>query len=236
MKLAIMQPTFMPWSGYFALMNAVDHFVFLDDVQFDKRSWQQRNKIKTDVGEVFLTLPVRTKGRFIQNINMVELSEFTKIAHKHLKTIEFAYSKSKYFKTVFPLIEHEYTMGYSKLSDLNISLISRFRELIGISVQTSRSSELACDGVKEKKLLAICKELGASEYLSPFGSSNYLVDIDEWHSADISVKYFALNPQPYKQLYGDFISHLSVLDLLMNNLEKSKEYISCQQAIICQDA
>ena len=116
----------MPWSGYFALMNAVDHFVFLDDVQFDKRSWQQRNKIKTEAGEKFLTLSVLTKGRFSQKINTVELTEFKKVGQKHLKTISHAYSKSKYFKIVFPLIEREYTANYTNLCEFNINLIQQF--------------------------------------------------------------------------------------------------------------
>ena len=231
-----MQPTFMPWSGYFALMHAVDHFVFLDDVQFDKRSWQQRNKIKIEAGEKLLTIPVLTKGRFAQKINMVELMEFKKASQKHLKMIEFSYSKSKFYKTVFPIIQQEYAMEYSKLCDLNINLIRRFCELIGILVQTSRSSELPCAGYKDKKLLAICKTLGAIEYFSPFGSSSYLTNLDEWRNANISVSYFELNPQPYNQMHGVFISHLSIIDLLMNNLDNAKEYISCQKSIVCRNA
>ena len=122
MKVAIMQPTFMPWSGYFALMNAVDHFVFLDDVQFDKRSWQQRNKIKTDVGEMFLTLPVLTKGRYEQKINMVELLEFNKIAQKHLKTIKLSYSKCKFYKTVLSEFKTAYYLFILHFSFIRVCL------------------------------------------------------------------------------------------------------------------
>ena len=101
MKIGISQPTFLPWQGYLALINYVDEFIILDDVQFDKRSWQQRNKIKLNNKELVLTIPVKTKGRYEQKIYEVAINNQTNFIEKHLKSIFLSYKKSKYFKNYF---------------------------------------------------------------------------------------------------------------------------------------
>ena len=106
MKIGISQPTFFPWQGYLALINFVDEFIFLDDVQFDKRSWQQRNKIKQINKELLLTIPVISKGKRDQKINEVKINNNTNFIEKHLKSISLSYKKCKYFSDYYSKIEN----------------------------------------------------------------------------------------------------------------------------------
>ena len=124
--VSIMQPTFLPWTGYFKMILRSDLFVFLDDVQFDKRSWQQRNKIlKNDGKEFLLTIPVKSKGKFFQKINEVEVDNSTNWKDKHLKLLEMNYSKHKFFKQVFDSISNTYKENTNSLSEFNIKLIKK---------------------------------------------------------------------------------------------------------------
>jgi len=222
MKLAIMQPTYIPWCGYFALMDYVDKFILLDDVVFDTRSWQQRNKIKTANGELWLTIPVKKKNKSKQLLNNVEIlnNEFTK---KHLNSIKFNYSKTKYFSDYYPKLEEILNSENTLLCDLTIPIIEWIKETLSIETKIIRSSSIVGTAKKADYLVKICIENQANEYISPPGSKNYIQDTEAFKKNNITVKYFIYDHPKYKQQYGKFIPYLSFIDFLFNNGPNTKE-------------
>lgn len=215
-RVAIMQPTYLPWSGYFGLMQSVDLFIFLDTVQFAHRSWQQRNQIKTANGPMWLTVPVRTKGRREQRIADVEIEESGNFGARHHKSIEFNYEKAPFFESVatefLPLLK----VPRQKLCELNIEAILSMKEMLDISTPVLCSSELDGNGAKADLLASLCREVDATEYISPPGSRDYLEASDAFEKLDIPVRYFDFDHPVYPQLFGEFLPFMSCLDMLFN--------------------
>jgi len=217
-SVAIMQPTFLPWIGYFALIDRVDEFIFLDNVQFDKRSWQQRNKIKTANGDIWLSVAVSTKGKRDQIIKQTEIlyegdkSPLDKIE----KSIEFNYSKAPFYEhyasDVFSFLRNR----PKYISDLNQDLIKWACEKLNIKTPFIKASDLDVKGEKEILLLDICQVLSATSYVSPPGSKTYLAETDAFNKAKIDVMYHEYIHPEYTQLYHDFLPYMCILDLLFN--------------------
>ncbi len=220
-----MQPTFMPWIGYFSMMKKVDKFVLLDDVQFDRRSWQQRNRILTKEGPIWLTVPVIKKNLRHQKINEVKILYEKDFINSFKKTIQQNYSNSKYYlnysSKIYSILEerNEY------LSELTIKLIFLFKEFLKIKTDVILSSTLIKSGKKEKLLLDICKHLGAKTYVSPPSSREYLDSSNIFNQANISLEYFNFEHPIYNQLNEKFVSHMSIIDLLFNCGTNSITYI-----------
>ena len=215
-SIAIMQPTYLPWIGYLDLIDQSDCFVFLDSVQFNKRSWQQRNKVKGTGGVTWCTVPVLTKGRRDQAIRDVEIDQGQEFQTKHVKTIQYNYEKADYAD---PFIDEFSTiMGkrHNLLAELNIELIDWLCSCFGIRTEFVRSSSLEVSGRKTELLVQICKELGAQRYLSALGSKEYIEENNLFLSNDIELIYHSYEHPEYSQLHGTFESHLSALDLLLN--------------------
>jgi len=226
MKTAsIMQPTYLPWLGYFDLINRSDIFVFLDTVQLDKRSWQQRNRIKTPNSEIMLTVPVFTKGRFNQEIRDVQIDVSQRFQKKHFNSIQLNYKNSKYYKFYIGELEEIFFSKISRLANLNIKLIKWLSSKIGIKTKFIYSSELDGSGSKTELLINICLEINANHYLSPIGSESYIEKNNLFTSSGIQLSYQNYQHPTYNQLFGDFIPYLSVIDLLFNEGEKSLEII-----------
>jgi hypothetical protein len=215
-SLAIMQPTFLPWVGYFALMDSVDRFVFLDDVQFDKRSWQQRNRIKTANGPLWLTVPVMTKGRRDQTIIQVQIQPDARFIDTALKTLEHAYAKAPYYGEVMDRLRPAFEASSNGLCALNLALIEALAELIGLQVDSVRSSSTPVQSVKAQRLADLCVQHGASDYISVPGSEDYLDGDGALAEAGITLKYFAYEHPAWPQLHGGFEPYMSALDLVMN--------------------
>ena len=215
-KVAIMQPTFFPWLGYFSLLDAVDEFVFLDDVQFEKRSWQQRNRIKISDEPRWLTIPVNSKGKYEQIINEVTLIESQKNKKNILKTIYHTYKKSKNFEEIYPELEFVVLNGSDKLVELNIEFIKFVCKLLKIDTILTKSSSLNCNGIKDERLVNICILLSSKHYIAPPGSEQYIVKGNHFNESRIKVSYFYYEHPIYDQLGQNFISYLSILDLIMN--------------------
>lgn len=227
MRIAIMQPTFLPWMGYFDILDQVDLFILLDDVQFVKQSWQQRNRIKTPAGLEWLTIPVIFRDRFGQLIKDVEIGKLD-FWKKHIRSIEVNYGRASHFDIYFTELLSIFKKGesWNKLADLNIKLIEWLREKIGISTSLIRSSSLAIDAERSSRLVAICQKVGAIEYLSPIGSAGYLLEeIKEFTDRGIEVFFHNYSHPVYKQLFLPFVPYASVLDLLFNEGPNSKESI-----------
>ncbi len=216
MKVAIMQPTYIPWIGYFALMESVDVFIILDSVQFSKRSWQQRNQIKTESGAKWLTVPVISKGKKDQLISDVKIDYSSKFPGSHINMIKQNYEKSTFFddysEDFFNVLrkKHEY------LSHLSIDLILLIRDLLNIKTEIKYSSDFSTEGSKDELLVELCEHIGATEYISPPGSKVYLNDSNSFLKKNISVKYFNYEHPEYKQFNGDFLSYMTVIDLIFN--------------------
>jgi len=220
MRIAIMQPTYLPWCGYFGLMHSVDLFIFLDSVQFERRGWQQRNKIKTPNGFQWLTVPVISKGKRAQLIRDVQIDNSSSFSVKHLKAIELNYKKAANFNVVFPEIRMMLEVPSEKLAELSISLILHLKQLLGIETPVIRSSELKVDGAKTELLASLCLQVGATEYVSPPGSKNYIELSDAFREKGISIRYFDFVHPEYPQLYGEFLPYMSCIDMMMNCIEQ----------------
>jgi hypothetical protein len=221
MKLAIMQPTFNPWIGYFDLIDSVDTFVFLDNVQLEKRSWQVRNKIKSNNLELLISIPIiKTASRDNTLLCNAEVSS-DKWTEKILKTIRYSYSKSMYYEDIYPFISDLVNDKNDKvLSKYNTNIIETISNKIGIETNFINASKLAnLSGIKDDLLLSICKELKCEEYISPQGSSKYLIENNsglKYEKENIDLFYTNYEHPNYTQLGKSFISHIGILDLLFN--------------------
>lgn len=216
MRVAIMQPTYLPWSGYFGLMRSVDLFIFLDSVQFARRSWQQRNQIKTANGAQWLTVPVVSKGRRDQHIDEVEIDPTARFEVAHRKAIDHTYGKAPYYAAAAHEVLAPLVAPGASLAELNIALIAGVAARLGVSTPTMRSSALHGEGAKADLLVSLCRQVGATEYISPPGSQDYLDESDAFAAAGIPVRYFQFKHPEYPQLFGDFLPYMSCIDMLFN--------------------
>lgn len=211
-----MQPTYLPWIGYFSLIDQVDVLVFLDDVEFSHQSWQQRNRIKTDDGPMWLTVPVITSGRSGQIIREVEINTEERWRPKHRRSIHFNYANAEYYSEHDKWLEEVYNREWEKLCELNIFLIEDLMRKLGMEVNIIFSSNLDAAGEKSHRLVNICKEIGAPEYLSPLGSKDYIENENPFPEAGIDLRYHSFEHPEYDQLYNGFVSHMSIIDLILN--------------------
>ncbi|MBI4972495.1 MAG: WbqC family protein [Candidatus Omnitrophica bacterium] len=227
MKVAIMQPTYLPWIGYFGLMNSVDIFVFLDSVQFSKQSWQQRNRIKTPNGTMWLTVPTLSKGKSGQLISEVAV-DLRGFQRKHRCSIEQSYKHTRYFDIYAPALFGILEQKHTHLSQLNMELILCLKNALGIQTKTMLASEISAETASDKVdyLVGICNALQATEYYSPVGSKEYLSgSLHKFSEVGISVHYNEFLHPTYSQKFGEFVSHLAVIDLLFNEGPKSLDII-----------
>lgn len=223
MKIAIMQPTYLPWIGYFDLIDSVDIFVFLDNVQFEKQTWQQRNRLRAHKGLEWITVPVLTKGQFGQHIKDVELRDTTFVV-KHLKQITQSYQKAKEFHRYFADFSGVLQQAASKgsLCHLNVTLIKWLCSKFQISTKFIMASELNIQGKRSERIVNILKALNAFMYISPQGSEHYIVnDYQIFEGNDISVFYHQYLHPEYVQVYRPFLPYACSLDVLLNEGEKS---------------
>jgi hypothetical protein len=227
-----MQPTYLPWSGYFGLMQSVDVFVLLDSVQFTRRSWQQRNQIKSANGSQWLSLPVLSKGKRDQLICEVELDKSSGFPAKHCRSIEMSYAKTPHFKQyadmLLPLMDNSSPL----LADLTIGLILLLKVQLGITTPVLRSSDLDGSGAKADLLASLCRQIGATTYVSPPGSKNYLDESDSFDMLGVPVQYFGFKHPHYPQLFGEFLPYMSIIDMLFNCGEHSSDLIRSASEIL----
>lgn len=226
MRIAIAQPTYLPWLGYFDLIDQVDTFVILDNVQFERQSWQQRNRIKTPGGLQWLTVPIRFRGRFGQLIHDVEIRDCN-FARNHLRAIELNYRRTPFFENYFDEISIRIKCPTpSRLLDLNVALIESFMSLLGVRTPLLFSSQLRQPGKRTELLANICGCVGATEYISPLGSAAYLLpEIGIFRSRSISVSFHNYEHPTYAQMFPPFIPYASILDLILNEGQHSLEIV-----------
>lgn len=213
--VVISQPTYLPWIGYLDLIDQSDTFVFLDSVQFAKRSWQQRNRILSPQGELILTVPVLSKGRRDQSICDVEIDPESDFQRRHAASVRQFYRKAPFFDRYAPEYEAVLGQGQRRLADLNIDLIQWLAASFGIRTTFLRSSTLGIDGRKTDLLIDICEAVGATEYLSALASKEYMEDA-KFADRSIALRYHNYVHPEYPQQCTPFLPYMSALDLLLN--------------------
>lgn len=223
-KIAILQSNYIPWKGYFDLINMVDEFVFYDEVQYTKNDWRNRNKIKTSQGIQWLTIPVRqeTLG---QKIKDTKISD-KKWNIKHWRTISQNYSKSKYFKEYKDIFEELYlNCNEEYLSQINYKFISTINGILGIKTKLRYSSEFELIDGQTEKLLNICKECEANSYLSGPAAKDYF-DEELAKKENIQVEWMNYSDyQEYNQLFPPFEHGVSILDLIFNEGSNATKFM-----------
>jgi len=211
-----MQPTYLPWMGYFAMMRSVDLFVYLDTVQFAHRSWQQRNRIRVEGGETWLSVPVTRPHGQQTRIDRVVVNYDQGFPASHIGLLKSNYRLGLGFSEVVPGIESILEERVGRLSHLNVRLCEFLADAVGVKTPTTLASNLDLDGQKADLLLNICQSLGASEYVSAPGSAVYLNSFSGFEEAGIELEYFTFSHPEYEQRYSPFVSHLSVVDAIAN--------------------
>ncbi|QVM89948.1 WbqC family protein [Pseudomonas entomophila] len=226
-KVAVVQSNYIPWKGYFDLIRSVDAFVLYDDVQYTRRDWRNRNKIKTAQGEHWLSVPVKNRGRYEQLINEVQVSE-PDWAARHWKTIEMNYRRAACFNQMELPVRtlYEQAAELADLSAINQLFITGLCALLNIHTPLYRSEHLGrSEAGKNERLIHLCQALGATEYLSGPAASSYL-DEAAFAAAGLDVSYMSYAGYPeYPQLFGAFEHAVSVVDLLFNTGSEASNFL-----------
>ena len=224
-KIAIVQSNYIPWKGYFDLINSVDEFILFDDMQYTKRDWRNRNLIKTQNGLKWLTIPVLVSGKFHQKINEAKISDVN-WNKEHWKTICCNYARAEFFREYKDYFEEIYLgLKTEMLSKVNFTLLSAVCKLLEIKTKITWSSDYNLDDDRTERLVGLCKQSGASCYISGPSAKNYLEE-EKLINAGIALVYFDYSDYPvYNQLFGDFEHGVTVLDLIFNTGPSAKKYL-----------
>ncbi len=224
-KVAILQSNYIPWKGYFDLIAHVDEFILFDDMQYTRRDWRNRNKIKTPQGTSWLTIPVDVKGKYEQKIRETRIHD-ANWAASHWKTLQANYKRAPFFDEINTWLEPLYLENkHDYLSKLNRQFIERICEYLSIGTTISNSWDYeVCEG-KSERLANLCMQAGGTEYVSGPSARDYLVEkvFDEYA---IKVTWFDyLGYEGYPQLWGEFEHGVTILDLLYNCGKDAPKYM-----------
>jgi hypothetical protein len=213
-KIAILQSNYIPWKGYFDLISSVDELILFDKMQFTKRNWRNRNLILTPLGLQWLTIPVVTKGRYLQAINETEISD-ENWGEDHWKALVMNYSKSPFFKEITTWLEPLYlNYSFNYLSDINRLFIEAICKYLEINTRISTLSNYSLVEGKNERLIDLCKQAGANEYISGPAAQDY-IDQGLFSENGVKLTWFDYGGYPeYRQLSDFFIHGVSILDLL----------------------
>jgi hypothetical protein len=216
-KVAIVQSSYIPWKGYFDLIRRVDEFILFDDVQYTRRDWRNRNRIKSPSGPLWLTIPVEVKGRYLQAIKDTKISD-PRWNERHWRCIQGSYARAPYYGTYREEFEDLYRgCDATALSVINFRFLSRLCRLLSIDTRLTWSMDYTTvDANTTERLIALCQQAGATEYLSGPSARAY-IDQTLFEKAGIVLTYMDYDGYPeYAQLYPPFDHHTSVIDLLVH--------------------
>jgi hypothetical protein len=224
-RVAISQSNYVPWKGYFDLIAGVDEFVLYDEVQYTRRDWRNRNRIKTAQGSVWLTIPVEVTGKYLQRISEVTVADAS-WAETHWRTIVHQYSAAPAASDFKDDLAALYRAApRTRLSEINEHFLAGICALLGIRTPLRRSSEFTLEGDRSDRLLNICRQLGASTYVSGPAARDYL-DVDLFNAAGVAVEWADYSGYPeYRQLHPPFEHSVSVIDLLLNEGRGSPRFM-----------
>ncbi|MBI4654119.1 MAG: WbqC family protein [Nitrospirae bacterium] len=224
MILSVHQPQYISWLGYFDKIYKSDCFVFLDSVQYKSREYQNRNKIRTKDGWIWLTVPVISKGMHQQKICDVRINNDSDWQRQHRESLRVWYGRAKFFKNYFPFFEKIYTKKWEKLIDLNVCIINYILKALKINTPIYYESELGITTQGTGRIIEICKKIGADVYLSGIGGKDYLEE-EKFSQAGIKLEYQNfIHPTYHQQYMGSgniFLPYMSCIDLLFNEGEGS---------------
>lgn len=221
-RVGIIQSNYIPWRGYFDFISQCDLFIFHDDLQYTKGDWRNRNRVKTAAGTVWLTVPVKYR-QTEQLICDTEIDDSTPWRKKHLNVFRESYRAAPHFRTAFALFEEALAQSHRTISELNIALIRRVCDFLGISTPMRLSAEFSPSGSKTDRLCGILRKAGASEYLSGPAARAYL-DERQLEEAGFLLTYKSYDYPPYPQLHGGFEGAVSVLDLIAHLGPEAREF------------
>ncbi len=227
MTCVILQPSYIPWRGYFHLIQKADVFVFYDDVQYDRHGWRNRNRIKTPRGPEWLTIPVRSAGDRWKEVTIreMQIAWEKNWAASHLAKFRQFYSKAPFFERYKPMLERWYGNRPELLADFTIDTTIELAHELGLRrTQFIRSSTLKCDGSRTERLVKILKMLGATLYISGPAAKDYLEE-DLLAKEGIALEWMTYDYPPYPQLHGDYDPQLSIVDLLLMTGPDAPAYI-----------
>lgn len=215
MKLAIMQPYFFPYMGYFQLIAASDVFVLHDDVQYIKGGWVNRNRILLNGESRMITFPVQ-KDAYELPINARRYVDDQQARKDIINLIKQAYAKAPCYRQVFPLLDELLMFEDRNVARFNENLIRRIADFIGLGCKIITSSGMEKDDslAGESRVLDMCKRLGATDYINPQGGQS-LYDTATFRNAGIDLRFLFMRPAPYTQRAADFVPYLSIIDGLM---------------------
>jgi hypothetical protein len=224
-KVAIVQSNYIPWKGYFDLINLVDEFILFDNAQYTRRDWRNRNKIKTLKGSMWLTIPVENKGRYNQKIKDTVISDAA-WNRRHWNSIAHSYSKAKWFHDYKDLFEELYLGSKEKfLSQINHRFIISICEVLKIKAKISWSMNYRLIEGKTERLIDLCKQAGATEYISGPSAKGY-IDEELFKAERIELRYMDYSDYPeYHQLYPPFDHYVSIIDLIFSEGPNAKRYM-----------
>lgn len=231
-RIAILQSNYIPWKGYFDIINMVDEFILYDDVQYTKRDWRNRNKIKTPQGLKWLTIPVEVKGKYFQKIKDTKISDpIWKV--RHWTKITQNYKKAKYFKEYKDLFEDLYlNCNEIYLCQVNYRFIITINKILGIKTKIRWSSEFNLIDGKNERLIGICKDCNANVYLSGPLAKAYLNE-KSFEKEGIKVEWMDYSGYPeYAQLYPPFEHGVTILDLIFNEGNNATKYMKSFKEIV----
>lgn len=214
-RVAIVQSNYVPWRGYFDLIASVDEFILLDDVQYTRRDWRNRNKIKTANGARWLTISVEVSGRYTQSIYDTHVAEVN-WGERHWDIVRQHYIRAAGFGELSGFVEKLYaSIPGQRLTEINRYFIEHIAQKLGIDTRISLSFDYGPQGAKTERLLDLCLKAGATEYVSGPAAQIYLQE-ERFRERDIAVSWFQYGPYPeYDQIYPPFDPHVSILDVLL---------------------
>lgn len=227
--ITIHQPEFLPWLGFFDRIKKSDIFVILDDVGYQKNGFINRNRIKTGKGPQWITIPVRGRSPNLK-INEIFIDNSKKWSSKILASLQDNYHDAPFFEKYFIFFEKTFDKEWEKIIDLDIYLIKNMCGFLGIKLDIKVASQMNISGAKTERLVNICKTVSADTYLSGPGGKNYM-DLSLFEKNGIKVIFQDFKHPQYSQMFSmkEFMTNLSIIDLLFNCGEKSKEILNSNQ-------
>lgn len=224
-RIVITQSNYIPWKGYFDSMRIADEFVLYDDMQFTRRDWRNRNKIKTAHGVQWLTIPVEVKGKYFQKINETKVSD-QNWAEKHRNTIFLHYKNAPFFKDIKYFVEHLYSgVKSDNLSEINYWFLTEIAKWMEIYPHFTFSSDYILKEERTERLVSICKQLGGTDYFTGPAAKEYMNEV-KFSESNINLHYFDYSGyQEYSQIYPPFTHEVSILDVLFNTGKDFNKYM-----------
>lgn len=226
MRCAVIQPSYIPWRGYFDIIRRVDLFIFYDDVQYDRRGWRNRNIVKSPHGPLWLTVPVRARNAQLDGtpINAIEIDGH-EWAARHYDTLRHLYARAPHFRDFRPWLEQIYASPPALLADLTVDTTIALAARLGLrTTRFLRSSALAATGAKTERLISLLREVGATHYVSGPSAHHYL-DEDLFRQHGIALEWMTYHYPEYPQLHPPYDPHVSVLDLLFMTGDRAADFL-----------